>query len=151
MVTGTIDRAASSARRRRQALDARDVGQAGLVEIDLVDPLQVRRLGGVRRRGHRAAVVALEHEELVVVDGEHLVDPSTLVMASIDVDVLVGLAGLQVERHDPVVDADAAGRRRALRPWSWSSAFCMMPTSMRPSGVMARPSIPRLACRPEVL
>ena len=34
---------------------------------------------------------------------------------------------------------------------SWIRAFCMIPTSVRPSGVMANPSIPLLAVRPTVL
>ena len=89
-----------------------------------------------------ALAVALVDQELVVVDGDDLADarPGGEVVA-----VFMGRAGGDVDRHDAQQLPARLDRGILL------SGACMIPTSVLPSGVRARPSMPLLATRPTAL
>ena len=120
---------------RLRAVHAGDV--VGAREVDLEDLLDFG-LAAVAQ----ALAVALVDQELVVVEGHDLADARA---AGELVAVFVRGA-----RRD--VDRDDAQQLLAAPPAaSWISGACMMPTSVLPSGVIARPSMPLLAMRPLVL
>ena len=87
------------------------------------------------------------NQKLVLVDGDNLVDAVLAAVREL-IQMLRGASAGNLHGEQPHVDAHAAPARSAP---SCSSGLCKIATSVLPSGVIARPSSPRLACRPALL